>query len=42
MSSTVADTDDFDLKLGTNSRAVTSVKEKKMEELQKKNAQFER
>ncbi|XP_050974643.1 centromere-associated protein E isoform X2 [Labeo rohita] len=36
-----ADTDDFDLKLGTNSRAVTSVKEKKMEELQKKNAQFE-
>ncbi|XP_073698964.1 uncharacterized protein [Garra rufa] len=36
-----ADGDEFDLRLGTGSRAVTSLKEKKMEELQKKNAQFE-
>ncbi|KAK7162327.1 hypothetical protein R3I94_004856 [Phoxinus phoxinus] len=36
-----ADGDEFDLKLGSNTRAVTSLKEKKIEELQKKNAQFE-
>ncbi|KAK2908448.1 hypothetical protein Q8A67_004285 [Cirrhinus molitorella] len=35
------DGDEFDLKLGSSSRAVTSLKEKKMEELQKKNAHFE-
>ncbi|XDV14395.1 hypothetical protein PO909_014659, partial [Leuciscus waleckii] len=33
--------DEFDLKLGSNPRAVPSLKEKKIEELQKKNAQFE-
>ncbi len=41
MSSTVIDGEEFDLNLASSSRAVTSLKEK-MEELQKKNAQFER
>lgn len=41
MSSAVADGDEFDMKLGSNPRAVTSLKEK-IAELQKKNAQFER
>nr|XP_055062269.1 centromere-associated protein E [Misgurnus anguillicaudatus] len=35
------DGDEFDLQLISNMRAVTSLKEKKVEELQKKNAQFE-
>ncbi|KAF4119173.1 hypothetical protein G5714_001224 [Onychostoma macrolepis] len=35
------DGDEFDLKLCSSTRAVTSLKEKKMEELQKKNVQFE-
>lgn len=40
-SSAVADGEEFDLKLGSN-RPVTCLQDKKMEELQKKNAQFER
>ncbi|XP_051557985.1 centromere-associated protein E isoform X5 [Myxocyprinus asiaticus] len=35
------DSDEANLNLGANTRAVTSLKEKKIEELQKKNAQFE-
>lgn len=41
MSSAVADDEEFDLKLGS-SGPVTSLQDKKVEELQKKNAQFER
>ncbi len=40
MSSTVVDGEEFDLKLGSSTRAVTSLKEKM--EMQKKTAQFER
>ncbi|XP_067298423.1 centromere-associated protein E isoform X2 [Pseudorasbora parva] len=36
-----ANGDEFDLKLGSNPRAVTTLKEKMVEELQQKNAQFE-
>ncbi|XP_051982459.1 LOW QUALITY PROTEIN: centromere-associated protein E [Xyrauchen texanus] len=35
------DSDEANLNVGSNTRAVTSLKEKKIEELQKKNAQFE-